>query len=101
MNKFLKISTWKQIIQSRWLYYLNKDKDWYKERKSICDICPHNSKFSEKKDFRGKALNMLYLKSTYCSICKCPHKYICSLPENECSLYEIGEEPKWKSIWSN
>jgi hypothetical protein len=100
MNKLLKMSTWKQIIQSRWLYYLNRNKDWYKERKNICDVCPHNSKFSEKKDFRGKLLNMLYLKADYCKKCLCILHLKQSIPEAVCGLEEVGEEPKWKSIWN-
>lgn len=99
MNKFLKLSTWRQIIESRILYHKSKKTDWYKERKKICDECPHNSKFNQPKDFKGKALNMLYLKAEYCTICKCHLKYKLSLPESNCGLEEIGEEPKWKSIW--
>lgn len=99
MNKFLRIATWKQIIQSRFLYWKNKDKDWYKERKAICDVCPHNSGFEEKKDFRGKLLNILYHKKEYCKICFCVLALKQSVPEASCGKEEIGEKPEWRSIW--
>lgn len=99
MNKFLKISTWKQIIQSRWLYFKNKDKDWFKERKEICNGCVYNSKFLDKKNFKSRLISLVNFKNDYCTVCKCPLKYKQSLPESNCGLEEILEEPKWKSIW--
>ena len=99
MDKFLKLSTWKNIIESRWIYYQNRNKDWYKERKAICDICLHNSKNKKLKTFKEKLFNILNIKKPFCTICGCSVKYLCSLDFNECSLYERGEEPKWKSVW--
>ena len=99
MNKFLKLSTWKNIIESRWIYYQNRNKDWYKERKAICDVCPHNSKNKKLKTLKEKLFNILNIKKPFCTICGCSVKYLCSLDFNECSLYERGEEPKWKSEW--
>ena len=66
MNKFLKLSTWKNIIESRWIYYQNRNKDWYKERKAICDVCPHNSKYHkktiyERQHFKKKDYLLIFL----------------------------------------
>ena len=97
MNKFLKLSTWKQIIESRIVYYKNKDKDWYKERKKICDSCPLSSKNKKELSFKEKIFRILNLKKPFCTICGCPTHLLTSLEENECSLYEINQEPKWKS----
>ena len=91
-NKFLKLYTWKNIIKSRWIYYQNRNKDWYKKRKAICDVCPHNSKYHKKTIYER-------LLGRYCKICKCPLKYKMSLDFVNCGLEEIGEEPKWKSVW--
>jgi hypothetical protein len=99
MNKFLKLATWKQIIQSRWLYYKNRNKDWYKERKKICDNCPFNSKFDNKKDFLHKLLDILYRKKEYCKICLCILHLKQSVPESSCGKEEIGLKPEWESIW--
>lgn len=92
MNKFLKLATWKQIIQSRWLYYKNRNKDWYKERKKICDNCPFNSKYQKR---------TLYdrLFGNFCSICLCTLRYKQSVPEAVCGKEEIGLKPEWESIW--
>ena len=98
MNKFLKLSTWKQIIESTWLYYQNRNKEWYKERKKICDDCPLNSKFIVRKTFKDKLLNFLYLKKDYCQACLCILHKKQSIPEAYCGMEEIGQEPKWKSI---
>jgi len=97
MNKFLKVATWRQIIQSRIVYYKNREKDWYKDRRNICDVCPLNSKNKKELSLKDKIFRILNLKSHFCTICKCPIHLITSLEESECSLYEVNKEPKWKS----
>lgn len=99
MNKFLKISTWQEIIKSRKVYNQNKNKEWYKDRKSICNSCPFNSKFKKNKTFKEKLLSIFYLGRDYCSVCFCPTKFLCALEENTCSAEDIGEKPKWESQW--
>ena len=92
MNKFLKLATWKQIIQSRWLYYKNRNKEWYKERKKICDNCPFNSKYHKKTLFER-------FLGEYCTACKCTLRFKQSLKEAVCGKEEIGLKPEWESVY--
>ena len=98
MNKFLKYSTWEQIIRSRIIRKKNQKKDWYKKRMEICLECNHNSKFNPSKSFKEKLIQILNLSNDYCKICGCGLIWKLSIPEVECSMSEINEKPKWTSI---
>ena len=88
----------KQIISSRWLAFKNRKKDWYKERNRICNSCPLSSLNKIEQTKLDKVLTYLYLKKPFCTICKCPTKYITALPENECSKADIGLTPNWYGL---
>lgn len=78
----------------------NKEKikdSWYHERLKICNECPFNSKNTkENKSFKYKFWNILNLKENFCTICGCEIKAKASESMEECSMGEIGKEPKWK-----
>lgn len=97
MNKFLKYSTWKMIIQSRTTDYKNSKTDWCKERRIICNDCHHNSKFSPTKTFKEYLLRFLNL-GDYCKICYCGILAKTRNAYSTCGLAEINEEPKWKRV---
>lgn len=78
----------------------NKNKitdSWYHERLEICNKCPFNSKNTVgKKDLRHRVWEFLNLKEHFCTICGCEIKAKASESMEECSMSEIGQEPKWK-----
>ena len=81
----------------------DKDKikeDWYLERLKICGGCEYNSKnYNKKKGLWYWFWNTLNFKKPFCTICGCEIKAKASEKEiEECSLSEIGEEPKWTKI---
>ena len=86
------------ILRSRYLIYKNKQTSWYKERIKICSTCNNNSKFNLTKTFKEKVWKLLNLNNDYCGICHCGIKHKTAVPEEECSMVELNEEPKWKSI---
>ncbi len=74
--------------------------DWYQERLRLCSQCPHNSKNISiwKYNLRMWKWNILNLFKPFCSICGCQITAKASVEIEDCSLDEIGEEPKWVSI---
>ena len=98
MNKFLKLSTWKTIIRSRIIRHKNSKTEWYKERMKICLDCHHSSKHSKPKTFKERVFKILNLNKHFCLVCGCSHEYKNAIPEVECSLTELNEKPKWRSI---
>ena len=74
--------------------------DWYKERLKICAACPHNSYNIPIVDFNWRMWkwHFLNLFKPFCGICGCQITAKASLEIEECSLEEIGEEPKWVSV---
>ena len=97
MNKFLKFSTWKSIIQSRTTDYNNSKASWCKERRSICYTCNHNSKFHPTRTFKEYLLRFLNL-GNYCKICYCGIAQKTRNAMSNCGLTEINETPKWTRI---
>jgi hypothetical protein len=99
MQKLLKLSTWKVIISSRFTYYKNKGKPWYKKRNEICKVCPHNSANVYIETLSDIFWSTLNLKNPFCKVCKCTLKYKTAEPSSVCGLEEINEPPKWTEEW--
>jgi len=98
MNKFLKLSTWRMIINSRVSAYKNSKTDWCKERRKICSDCNQNSIWYNPKNWKEELLRIFYLNKEYCKICFCPINRKTLVRESECSMPEIGEPSKWKRV---
>lgn len=83
--------------------FRDKDKmminEWYVDRISKCGICPYNSKnVKNRKSIWYKMWNILNFKKPFCTICGCEIKAKASEELENCSLYELNKEPKWKSL---
>lgn len=59
-------------------------------RIKICEVCPHY-------DYEGKTQNVVIKGKPACDICGCNINLLTACTECECSLSDIGEEPKWQS----
>ena len=78
-----------------------KDMDsWYYQRLVKCAFCPYNSKNTSFKKFTLRMWKwyLLNLFKPFCTICGCEITAKASMEIEECSLSEIGKEPKWVSI---
>jgi ribosomal protein L37E len=91
------MATFKQIVLSRYYYFKNRNKDWFKKRKSICDNCPFNSRNKKTKTLKERLMMLLNLSKSVCTICGCGLKYKQALPESVCGKEEIGLTPEWDS----
>ena len=97
MNKFLKWSTWRMIIQSRTTDYKNSKTDWCKERREICKKCNHNSVHYPTKTFKEYLLRFLNM-GNYCLCCWCGIQAKTRNAYSTCGLVELNEPPKWEKI---
>lgn len=60
-----------------------------KSRREICSVCIHYDK-------NGSGPNAAIEGKPACGICGCNIKLLTACLSCECSLTDIGEEPKWK-----
>lgn len=98
MNKFLKFSTWKSIIQSRTIDYKNSKTSWCKERREICRNCEYNSKNVNNLRIKDRILMFLQITKEICTACGCSLKAKTRNAFSSCGLTEINEVPKWTRI---
>lgn len=96
-SKFLKLSTWKMIINSRLIAYKNSKEPWCKERLKICDGCKFNTINKTDRSLKDKFLMFIQITKSVCSICGCNVRYKASVPMASCSREEIGLEPLWRA----
>lgn len=90
---------------SRFRKYKETEEDFVKERKQICNTCPHNTKNINKLSIKQKCLNLLsnlltllmtgkFNENDYaCNLCHCTLIY--KIPEIE----ETCLDNRWKSIY--
>jgi len=60
-----------------------------KTRREVCSVCVHCDK-------KGERDNAFIKGKPACGICGCNIKILTACLSCECSLNDIGEEPKWK-----
>ena len=77
--------------------YTNSKEDWVIERRELCKKCPFMSKNNIQSNFKYKFWNFLNFKRPFCTICGCEIAAKTAEPLEECSLSELGKEPKWQS----
>ena len=86
----------KNIIKSRFIY--NKEvPNWVSDRRSHCEVCPHNfkNKSTLKRSLKDYWWYLLNGFDTQCTICNCSVKQKTKIKDEFCSLEAIGEQPKW------
>lgn len=98
MNRFLKLSTWQMIIRSRIIDWKNNREEWCKERRRLCNKCPHNTKNKLNNTFFNKFMMLIQFTKSVCSICGCAINKKTVVPMSTCSKEEINETPEWRSI---
>lgn len=98
MNRFLKLSTWKNIIRSRTIDYKNSKTNWCKERREICNMCEYNSKNTKDLIFKDKFFMFIQITKEICTVCSCSIAFKVKSPISSCGLKEINKQPKWESI---
>lgn len=71
--------------------YMYREKQWFKDRKKICDSCPLQSNNKEnKKGIRFFILRKLNLNQPFCTVCGC------EIEAKISEQYEMCPEGKWQ-----
>ena len=96
MNRFLKLSTWKNIIRSRTIDYKNSKTTWCKERREICNMCEYNSKNTKDLTFKDRFFMFIQITKEICKICGCSVLQKTKVAFSSCPKPEIGLKPSWK-----
>ena len=81
-----------RIIRSKTRDKSKIQDNWYKERLTICNSCPLNSKNTDRKNLKYWTLRILNLGEYFCTKCGCEIKAKCSEEMEECP------KGKWKQI---
>jgi len=95
-SKFLKLSTWKMILNSRLIAYKNSKEPWCKERREICKNCEYNSKNKSDLSFKEKLFMSLQITKSICTACFCSVARKTLIKQSSCGLEEIDLTPKWR-----
>lgn len=70
--------------------------DIWERRKSICEVCPYNSK--NVKDLTGFDKIRNTFTNPFCTLCKCQIHEKTGSPHEDCAAYMVNEEKKWNRI---